>query len=839
MQRWQLASVRALMRQRTQLLLAIVGIALGVAVVVAVQLANDSADRAFALSVERMTGDATHQITGPPAGIDEALYRELRIERRLRASSPVIEGFARHADDTWRILGVDPLAGTGAATGLIGVDGDDLEELMTRSDRLLLAQPTAERLGLASGGMIDIEVAGRVRNVRIAGLIDPGNQPAAAIEGLAVIDLATAQEWFDRHGRLDRIELELTAAETEALQARLPAGLRLERIDARARQTQAMTAAFRTNLTAMALLAVVIGIFLIYNTMTFAVVRRRDLIATLRGLGVTRGMIWRQIILETLLLGAVATVLGLLGGIALAHGLIGLVTQTINDLYFVLTVRAVFISPAVLAQGIGIGLLASLLGALGPAIEAAASPPAAAGRRSVLEQRSRRLALPLAGAGLALLATAAGLLLLPGEGLVVGFVALAALLLGAALIMPAGLMVMTPPLARLAGRLFGVLGRMAARGLAAGLSRTGLAVIALALALSATVSVGMMITSFRASVEGWLDRTLAADIYLSAPQRVAERHSAPLPADARELIADIDGIDAISRGWRVEVDSTAGRTPLLALDPAPGSLGDALAFIAGDPAHALARWHAGDAVLITEPLARHRGLAPNDRIALRTDDGLREFVVAGVYRDYNTDRGSVLMPRALYDRHWDDARVSSLGLYLADTADADSVQAQLRARLAATDPVRIQPSAEIREQSLIVFDRTFAITGVLRWLAIAVAFVGVVTALLALELERARERAILRATGATPWQIGGLVLTQNGLLGLSAGLFSLPLGHALAEVLIHVINRRGFGWTIDTVIPAGVFAEAVLLALAAALLASLWPAWRAARAEPARTLREE
>lgn len=839
MQRWQRASIRALLRQRTQLALAVVGIALGVAVVVAVQLANDSADRAFSLAVDRVTGDATHQLTAPPTGIDETWYRELRIDRGLRASSPVIEGFGRYHDDTWRILGVDPLAGAGAATALLTIDGDDLEELITRSDRLLLARPTADRLGLNSGSEIELEIAGRTRTVRIAGLIDPGNQPAAAIEGLAVIDLAAAQEWFDRRGRLDRIDLELTTTAADELRAALPERFRLERIDARSEQTRAMTAAFRTNLTAMALLAVVIGIFLIYNTMTFAVVRRRNLIATLRGLGVTRGMICAQIIGETLVLGAIATAIGLAGGVALAHGLIGLVTQTINDLYFVLTARAIYISPFALAQGVGIGLLASLLGALGPAIEAAGSPPAAAGRRSVLEQRSRHMAMPLAGLGLAAVGLATGLLLLPGEGLITGFVALAALLLGAALLMPAGLLCLTPVVARVAGGIFGVLGRMAARGLAAGLSRTGLAIIALALALSATVSVGMMITSFRASVEGWLDRTLAADIYLSAPQRVAAHHSAPLPADARELIVDVPGIDAISRGWQVEVDSADGATPLLALEPAPGSLDDTLEFVAGDPTTALARWRAGDAVLVTEPFASHRDVGPGDPVALRTDAGMREFPVAGVYRDYNTDRGVVLMERSLYDRNWDDARFSSLGLYLDANADPEQVMERLRERLAATDPVRIRPSAEIREQSLVVFDRTFAITGVLRWLAIGVAFIGVVTALLALELERARERAILRATGATPWQIGGLVLTQNGLLGIIAGLFSLPLGYALAEVLIHVINRRGFGWTIDTVVPGRVFAEAMLVALGAALLAGLWPAWRAARAEPAATLREE
>lgn len=838
MERWRKASVRALARQPTQLALAVLGIALGVTVVVAVQLANGSADRAFALSVDRITGDATHRITGPPTGIDETLYRELRIDHGLRASAPVIEAFGRLGDRTLRILGVDPLAGTGAATGLLDVDGDNLEELLTRDDTMLLAAPTAARMGIERGDQVTLEVAGRERAVRVIGLIAPADRPAAAIEGLAVIDLATAQNWFDRHGRLDRIELDLDDATAEGLRARLPAALTLERTDARAQRARAMTSAFRTNLAAMALLAVVIGIFLIYNTMTFAVVRRRQLIATLRGLGVTRAMIFVQIIGETLVLGAIATALGLAGGIALAHGLIDLVTRTINDLYFVLTVRQVFVEPGVLAQGVGIGLLAALLGAVGPAAEAAGSPPAAAGRRSVLEQRSHDLALPLAAGGGILAAAAAVLLVVPGQGLVAGFVALAALLLAAAMLMPMGLLLVTPPLAAVSGCLFGALGRMAARGTAAGLSRTGLAVIALALALSATVSVGTMITSFRGSVETWLDRTLAADIYLDAPQRVTERHSAPLPAKAAAIIRDIDGIEAFSRGWRVEVDAPRGPTPVLALDPAPGSL-DTLAFEAGERDTALAAWRRDEAVLVTEPYATRHGVGPGDEIVLRTEAGPQPFTVAGVYRDYNTDRGTVLMHRALYDRWWADDRVSSLGLYLAPDTETEDVIAELRTALATTDPVHIHRSADIREQSLVVFDRTFAVTGVLRWLAIGVAFVGVLTALLALELERARERAILRATGATPWQVGGLILLQNGLLGAMAGIFALPLGHVLAQILIHVINRRAFGWTIDAVVPGWIFAEALMLAVGAALLASLWPAWRAARVPPADTLREE
>ncbi len=838
LRRWQKASLRVLGGQPLQLLLAVVGIALGVAVVIAVQLANDSADRAFALSVERMTGEATHELRGPPEGIDERYYRSLRIDRGLRASAPVIEGFARHDGETLRVLGVDPLSGTGAASGLVEVDGDRLEGLITRDDTILLAAPTARRLDLVPGDTVTLEVAGEARELQILGLLAAGDQPDAAIEGLVVIDLAAAQHWFSRTGRLDRIELELDADTANTVRAELPEALTLERIDQRSDDTRAMTAAFRTNLTAMALLAVVIGVFLIYNTMTFAVVRRRELIATLRGLGVTRGMIFAQIIGETLVLGAVATAIGVVAGIGLAHGLIGLVTRTIGDLYFVTTVREVLITPPVLGQGIAIGLLAALVGALGPATEAATSPPAAAGRRSVLEQRSHRLVRPLAATGGLLLLGAALLLGVTNDSLIAGFIALAALVLGAALVMPLALVAVTPLLARTGGHLAGASGRMAARGLAAGLARTGLAVIALAVALSATVSVGTMITSFRASVESWLEQTLAADIYLSAPQRVAERHAAPLPRDTRDRIAGIEEIEAIARGWQVEIDTPAGRTPLVALDPVAQSR-DAFELLAGDPDTAWATFEAGEAVFVTEPYAHRHGVGPGDEVELRTAAGPRRIPVAGVYRDYNTDRGIILMHRDRYDRWWDDERYSTLSLHLRAGADQATVIAELRTTLADTGPVRINPAGTIREASLEVFDRTFAITGVLRWLALGVAFVGVVTALLALEIERARERAILRATGATPAQIGGIVCLQNGLLGAIAGLFSLPLGYASAQILIHVINRRGFGWSIDSVVPAGVFLEAVALAIAAALLAGLLPAWRSMRAQPAHALREE
>lgn len=841
MPRWRRASVRWLLRHPWQLGLAFVGVALGVAVMVAIDLAASSAARAFELSMERVTGDATHRIVGPPSGFDEAIYRRVRVERGVQASAPVVEGYARlggSEGETLRVLGVDPLAGAGASGELADVEGDDLARLLTESDTALLAAVTAERHGIEAGDAVPLSVAGRVRPVEIIGLIEGDPTQAAALDGVMAVDVATAQAWFDRLGRLDYIDLEISPAQADALAAGLPEGLTVESAAARTRSAHRMTDAFRTNLTAMGLLAVIVGVFLIYNTMTFSVVQRRRLIGTLRALGVTRGQIFGQVVIETLLLGAAGTTAGLIAGVVLAHGLVGFVTRTINDLYFVLTVREVFISPLVLAQGAAIGIAAALVAALGPAAEAAGSPPDAAGRRSVLERRARRAVPALAAVGTAALVVCLVLALWPGGGLAGGFSALFALILGAALLTPAALLMLVPPLAGLLGRLAGPLGRIAARGITAALSRTGLAVIALSIALSATIGVGVMIDSFRGTVEDWLGRTLAADLYLSAPQRVAARHFAPLPDGLAERLRAIDGVAAVSTGWRVEVTGSTRTTELEVLNPAPASL-DALRFKAGDPQRARARFAAGETVLVSEPFASRFDVAPGETVRLRTARGMQPFPVAGVYYDYNTDRGVVLMHRDLYSRWWDDTRISSIGVYIAPDAQLETVAERVRTAVAGGEPVRVRTSARIRAVSLEVFDQTFAITAVLRVLAIVVAFVAVLTSLLALQFERTRELAILRATGATPAQVRGHVLLQTGTMGALAGVLAIPLGLALSQLLIHVINRRAFGWSIETAIDPVILLQALGLAIGAALLAGLWPAWRAGRVEPAEALREE
>jgi putative ABC transport system permease protein len=276
----------------------------------------------------------------------------------------------------------------------------------------------------------------------------------------------------------------------------------------------------------------------------------------------------------------------------------------------------------------------------------------------------------------------------------------------------------------------------------------------------------------------------------------------------------------------------------MALD-IPASVGQRLTLLRGEREPAMRAFFAGEAVLVSEPYAWHSGVEVGARIRLRTDHGPREFAVAGVYRDYTSERGEILMIRALYDRSFDDPYITTLGVWLAPGADPAAVAARLRAAAYPGEPMLLRSNREVREQSLAIFDRTFTITSVLRLLAVLAAVIGILSALTALALERAREFGVLRAVGFTPGQVRTLVMVQTGAMGLAAGVLALPVGTLLAGLLIHAINRRAFGWSMDMLLPAGVYGEALLLALSSALVAGLYPAWRLARARPAESLREE
>jgi putative ABC transport system permease protein len=303
-------------------------------------------------------------------------------------------------------------------------------------------------------------------------------------------------------------------------------------------------------------------------------------------------------------------------------------------------------------------------------------------------------------------------------------------------------------------------------------------------------------------------------------------------------IAACDGVAAVNTIRNRRVRTSEGEVDLHAV-----SYGDperqSYRFRRGLSADVYRALATKDAIAVSEPYAFRRGLSPGSALDIFTDRGLARFEVAGVYADYASDEGGILMGRSLYDRHFDDRGISAMGLVALRGADLDALRERVRTCAGGEQALMVRKQGEILDASLAIFDRTFAITTVLRLLSVLVAFFGILSALSALALERSRELAVLRAVGMTPKEIRRMVTVQTALLGISAGVLSIPLGFLLAFLLVHVINRRSFGWSLELVGSPNVTLEALALSLFAALLAGVYPAWKMSRASPAAALRDE
>lgn len=845
-----LASWRYLLRHPWQLGLAILGVALGVAVVVAIDLANASAQRAFTLSSEAVAGRATDEIVGGPTGLDDTLYLRLRTELGLRDIAPVVEGYATvpaYPGLSLHILGIDPLAETQFRPFNSGLEAN-APAFFTKHGAAIISSETARDYAINEGDRLRLRIGARFVEAQIIGLLEPQDQSTSrALDGLMIVDISTAQEWLNSTGRLSRIDITIPEdpqgeAVREAIRGLLPAGALLSSPEARTNALSQMTQAFELNLTALSLLALVVGMFLIYNTITFSVVQRRSLFGTLRCLGVTPRQIFGLVLTEALLVGVIGSVAGLALGVMLGSGLVRLVTQTINDLYFAVTVRSVAIESFPLIKGALLGMGATLAAACVPALEATSTPARTVLRRSSYEDQTRRLVPRLAMLGLLLLLIGTGLLLIPSRSLLLSFAGLFTLTFGAAAVTPLALTALMWLLRPLLERAGGLLGRMAARDVLAHLSRTSVAVAALMIAVSVTIGVGLMVSSFRTTVERWLEDTLRADIYVSSPDATSTHANAPLPLDLIERLSNAPGIERIRRYRSVEVDADIGPTLVVAPDVTPADY-PIFQFVDGDIPRIWAGWQQGE-ILISEPLSLRYDLKAGDTLQLRSVQGMHDFRIAGVFVDYGTDRGVVMLDIDLYQREWHDQSISSLALYTPANTDTEALVGELRTLVGASEqlsetPVLIRSNRALREGSLVIFDRTFAITSVLQLLATIVAFVGILAALMALQLERSRELGVLRANGLTPGQLWMLVLSQTGLMGFAAGLLAIPTGLMMAIVLVFVINRRSFGWTLLFEVQPALLLQAIAVAIIAALLAGVYPAWRMGRTSPALALREE
>ncbi len=827
------AGLRELVRRRTQALLAFCGIAVGAAVVVAVDTASDSVRRGFEISSDTVNGSATHHISGRGGVVDVAVYS------RLRAAGlpavPLVTGLVTlNGDHTYRIIGIDALVDTSIRSHLgrtvdIGAFGDGGELTVT------MTPGAASAAGIKVGDSINIDAAGRSTIARLVATFDPGEDVYE--QGLAtsvIADIALAQHVLGMKGRLSRIDLVANADDQflRVVERLLPPGVQLLNAQSQSDAQRDMVRSLDTNLAALGLLALLIGVFLIYNTMTFSVVRRRQTIGILRAIGATRWNIASRILLEAALLGAAASATGIVLGLILAKTLTALTAQTVNDLYFETEVTAISVDGLNLAKAWILGVLATVFAAMLPAIEATRTEPRAALSRADLETRAGRWSRWALGVGVVAMFLSVLLLVVPGNLLLPAFAGLFFLIVGLALMIP----LLVPSLVRLALPLIKKIGGfdalMGARYIIRSTSRTGVAVAALAVAVSATMGVAIMISSFRLSLIDWLETRLRADVYVTADSGTS------LDSSFVDRVKSIEGVRNVGFGNWTSLASDAGPITVFAIATTEDGFAS---YVRADESlkDRFTQFGNDNVVYISEPFAHRRQLQEGDRLALPTDAGELRFLVAGVYKDYRSDRGIVLMSRATWLRQFNDPAINAVGVVLDDPSQSTRIKDEIAQLPSDSAAFEVIANHEIREASIKIFDRTFAVTNVLRLLAVIVAGIGIVSALMALQFERSRDFAVLRAVGLTPGQVAKIASVETLCMGIASGLFAVPLGILTAWILVHVVNRRSFGWTMDFHVDPVLILQGIALAVGAALAAGILPTLRVVRQTPSASLRNE
>lgn len=845
-----------------RMLLAVAGVAIGVAVFVAIRLANTTALEAFTTSLDVVAGRANLQaVSNNGAGFDERVIARLREVRAVQAAAPVVEQYAQ-VEDSLELRE----AGAGTPILIFGVDvfaeekfrdyhfqpepgarsdpGAGLRFLAERN-AIIITDKLARQYRLERGDSIHLIANGKRVPFEVVNIIRPEGTASALGGNFALLDIASAQEVFDRVGKIDRVDLLVPVEEREGLREYLgtlvPEGVVIREPESRGAQATKMLESFDLNLTALAFIALFVAMFIIYNTMLTNTLRRRRELGILRALGAGRGVIILLFLAEAATIGVMGAAVGLPVGVAMARLALDQVTRTVTSLYILTVAEHLTIDESVLLIGGAIGVIASILSALPAAIEASAAHPretfSVQGFEAKVKLNLKKIftstALVLAGA------YAASVL---GEKLMspaLGFTSAGFLLLGVALLTPAFIRGASALLGRGIKRVFGIEGELANAYLLASLGRASTAIAALMTAIAMLIGVSTMVDSFRKTVDYWMRQTINADLYLTiSTNRLSASVQAPMPEEVVRYVDSLPEVTIVDALRRIRLGYAGGT---IAVSGARFNIPEeaaSLAFQEGAWGEVMAALDTG-AVAVSEGFALRYEKELGDTIVLATPTGVRGFTIAGIYYDYSSDGGTVMMKKDRFARAFADSSTNNVALYMRDTAMIDATRALIERRFGGRYSLIAYSNRSLRDDALIVFDQTFAITYALQLVAVIVAAIGVANTLAALVVERSREIGILKALGATGAQLRKMTLVQAGLIGAASQTLGIVAGLALSAILIYVINRVSFGWTIQFTLSPLVLVSSTLLVIVTAFVAGLIPASAAARKQVAEVVKAE
>jgi len=829
-------------RHRLEGALCLLGVTLGVAVVIGIDAAVNACLQSFSGAVESLAERSTHSIFAEDGTISDQAYIDLLKRKLPFPLAPVIDRGVMVSTGgpgiVGRLIGVDVFSERSFRSYTkVGssLDADAFGKFLTQPNEVVLVDALAKNLHVTPGSSLQMTVGDHRAMIHVAGTIEPKGVARSQLADLIICDLATAQELTGSIGRIDRIDTILESPEQEsAMTAALPSGWVLRSTRQQSTRLSELVRSYSLNLNALSLMASFVAVFIVYNSMLISVQQRAESLGILRCLGGSRPQLAGIYFVEAIGFAVLGGAIGVLGGWLLARELVGFIATTINDLYATVRPGPVELDRAMWVKGMALSTASCVVGALIPLYQASRVPPVNAFRGTARDRTSRSAATWMLLIGCLLLAASYGVWRLPGSSPFAGFTMALLIALGFALACPWITRMASRATDLVAGRAQLLPLQMAASGVSRSLGITGVAVAAMMLAMAMNVSVRTMVGSFRGALGHWMDQRFAADVFIGPELTVRHKIDATLNPAVEQWVLKQPEVRRVIE-YRTRNIDWEGK-PIVLLGSDVDHLLNTLPI--KSELHGSVFDDSSDA-MISEPLAGKSGLRVGDRFSMDTPSGKRQFRVYGVFYDFGSERGQIMIDRRTYAADWKDDAVNALHVTLKPGFNRARIASRWSEALRASYPVAVNSFDGVKSEVMAVFDRTFKVTDVLTWLAGGVAFCGLAGSLLALAMARSRDYSILAAVGMSARQTAAWVLGQGLLIAWTAAAVASVAGTILAYVLAYVVQYRSFGWSIPTGPQPRFWIENLLLATLAAVIAAIYPVYRLRTAPPAGSLRQE
>jgi putative ABC transport system permease protein len=846
----RLISVRYLRAAPGRTFLTLFGIMLGVAVVFAIDIVNNTVGGSFRSTIDNIAGK-TALIVRSPSGVEEPLLETVRAVQGVKTAVPIVEQSARDKKTGTQlmVLGVDTLSDSEVRDYEVTADDVKIEDdvaFLNDPKAVIVTQSYAKRHSLKVGDTLQLETVQGTQEFTIRGMLLPRG-PAKVFGGdLLLMDVYAAELAFGLDKRFDHIDVVPEAgADVDKLRASIELALEkraeVVRPERRSKEADRLMAGFQLGLSLASLVAMFVGGFIVYNALAIAVAQRKREIGILRALGATRSQMMMLFIGEGLALGAIGALAGLGFGLLLARSVLGAVTSTVSSLYATVDTERLSVSPENVIAAVSLGVAAAFVAAFFPARQAAYIEPASAMRKKMdsggVNVSTTAASLKAAGAA-ALVAAIVAVVAHVREDPIIGYAVAGILSFSAAFLAPA--------IARGVGALLrstsvrvGPAALLGNTSFVRNAGRNSVAIAALGLSLASVVNADAFVGSMKHSASRWVDRAVRADVMVFAARKVSSKADHPLPASVGAELSAIPGVQAVDyyRSKRHNLDGQPFN--LASFDLENYRKYNEVPLVAGNWQDAMPALENGTGLAASESFTRSFKVGLGDSVKLQTPDGERTFKIVLVYVDFNGELGILLTTRKVYVETWKDTLVDSFSLYLRKGVSVSKVRDEVAKGVGSRYGVMALSNGDYKTEMLRMIESTFAVTRATELVSIIVAVLGIINTLLVTVLDRRTEIGVLKAIGADRKQIRQMVMTEGSLIGLCSTVVGIGFGTLFSVYIVKELMFFQVGWKLDWILSGLVLLEVFVIAQVVSLLATWWPMRHAVKVDAVEALQYE